>query len=131
MLRGSSRSLDSCSAGLLPPGGDLQDLTSVRAVEAPFILATVEASLQCLPVLASSMGVRRAKEGGDLGLSRGQPCCKPSCLYQQYSENYCFVKSNICWGVGVIGWRRGCSGHQLSRCPGCLGETSFPYKSEL
>lgn len=23
--------------------------------------------------------------------------------YQQYSENYCFVKSNICWGVELCG----------------------------
>lgn len=84
-----------------------------------------------LPILTRSMGVGCAKEGGDLGLSRGQPCCKIPFLYQHCSENYCFVKSNICWGVGVMGWRRGSSGHQLSRCPGCLGETSFPYKSEL
>lgn len=67
------------------------------------------------------MGDRRAKEGGDLGLSRGQPCCKLPFLYKQYSENYCFVKSNICWGVGVVGWEEGlfwASVEQMPRMPG-------------
>lgn len=55
----------------------------------------------------------------------------PVCYTSRYRRSYCLVKSNICWGVGIWVVEEGLFWASVEQMPGCLGETSFPYKSEL
>lgn len=84
-------------------GGSSLHSPRVGLFRLKFVVADETLLLQCCPPHPSQQFGKQDTKKKWEGASRGQPCCKLPFLHQQVQRDYYFVKSNICWGVGVWG----------------------------